>query len=427
MRQILIGVLLVVSIFSAGAAFAQQLMPEPVESSDLITPVNTLPVSIESVVRRRGLLMGEPSRNLIIFSSTGITGASAALYEVCVPRRRIHNQWQGLETIYPSMTRSGRASTGSLIQTFSGMGRCLGLVSDDNFVLPGFIQGEADQKAVDLSIFNMALSFSDLKDAQERAKIINSASGSELPVALTFAELERLFTQKTTRIVGCFYGPVSPPETALTTAKTGIRQPGFAELVSSAVSRLSVAREGFFLTVNYRSVADARNKNCFWQMLEHKKIQDSVLQQLVSFVYSRRDTLLLVVDEPEAGNWSIGQNFDSKAFVADLKKIPDVLRALSDKPADAAAILGKYYSGVTFAIDELLLALNAGDTQNVSSMIEKGLNAAHQVSFTRHATILANAGMTVFSLGRNAEMFFGLSSFEDFYRRLLSCIKISAE
>lgn len=421
MRQILIGMLLVIAVFSASVAFAQQIMPVPVDSSDLITPVNAQPVSIESVARRRGLLLGEPSRNLIIFSSTGITGASAALYEACVPRRRIHSQWQGLETIYPSMTRSGDTSAGSLVQTFSGMGRRLGLVSDDNFVLPGFIQGEAEQKAVNLGIFNMALSFSDRMDAQERAQIINSASGGELPTALTFAELERLFTQKSSRIVGCFYGPVKQAETV------DNRQPGFTELVSSAVSRLSVAREGFFLAVNYRAVAGARNKNRFWQMLEHKKIQDNVLQQLVAFVHGRRDTLLLVVDEPESGSWSIGQKFDPKAFVADLKKIPDVLGALGDKPADAAAILGKHYSGIVFKVDEMLVALNAGDMETVSSMIEQGLNAAHQVSFTGHPTELANAGMTVFSLGRNAEMFFGLSSFEDFYRRLLSCVKIAAE
>ncbi|EKD82394.1 MAG: hypothetical protein ACD_39C01326G0001 [uncultured bacterium] len=421
MRYFLTGVLLVIAVFLSGTASAQQFMPEPVESTDLITPVNAQPLSIESVARRRGLLLGEPSRNLIIFSSTGITGASAALYEACVPRRRIHSQWQGLETVYPSMTRSGKGSSGSLLQIFSSMGRRLGLVTDDDFLLPGFIQSASDQQTVDLGNYHLALSFSGQKDAQERTRIINAASGSGLPSALTFTDLERLFTQKSQRIVGCFYGPVKSTE------KTASREPGFAELVSSAVSRLSVAREGFFLTVNYRAVAAARNQNNFWQMLEHKKIQDNVLQQLVTFVHGRKDTLLLVIDEPESGSWSVGKNFDPTAFVADLKKIPDVMPALADKPADAAAILGKFYAGVTFPVDEMLVALNAGDVETAASMIERGLNAAHQVSFTSHVTELANAGMTVFSLGQNAEMFFGLSSFEDFHRRLLSCIKLAAE
>ena len=421
MRLILTGIFLVVAVFFSGAASAQMPLPEPVENSDLITPVNAQPVSIESVARRRGLLLGEPSRNLIIFTSTGITGASAALYETCVPRRRIHSQWQGLETVYPSMTRSDKSRSESLLQLFTGMGRRLGLVADDNFLLPGFIQDQSDQQTVDLANFHLALSFSGHKDAEKRAAVINSISGSSLPSALTFQELERLFTQKSPRIVGCFYGPVK------STGKTAGREPGFAELVSSSVSRLSVAREGFFLTVNYRSVAEARNKNHFWQMLEHKKIQDNVLQQLVTFVHGRRDTLLLVVDEPEAGSWSIGKNFDPVAFVADLKKIPDAMSALAVKPADAAAILGKFYNGIVFPVDEMLVALNAGNAETAGALIEQGLNRAHQVSFTSHVSELANAGMTIFTLGRNAEMFFGLSSFEDFYRRLLSCVRLTTE
>ncbi|PKL45085.1 MAG: hypothetical protein CVV41_03065 [Candidatus Riflebacteria bacterium HGW-Riflebacteria-1] len=421
MRLILTVVFLVVAVFFSGTVFAQMSLPQPVDNSDLITPVNAQPLSIEAVARRRGFLLDEPSRNLIVFASTGIVGASAALYERCVPRRRIHSQWQGLETVYPSMTRSVKGSSQSLLQLFASMGRRLGMVADDNFLLPGFIQSQSKQQTVDLANFHLALSFSGEKDAEKRAAIINAISGSSLPAALTFADLERLFTQKSSRIAGCFYGPVK------STGTTASREPGFAELVSSAVSRLSVAREGFFLTVNYRSVAEARNKNYFWQMLEHKKIQDNILQQLVAFVHGRRDTLLLVVDEPEAGSWSIGQNFAPDVFVADLKKIPDVMSALASKPADAAAILGKFYDGFMFPVDEILVALNSGNTDIAMALIEQGLNRAHQVSFTSHASELANAGMTIFTLGRNAEMFFGLSSFEDFYRRLLSCVRLPNE
>ncbi|KAF1081338.1 MAG: hypothetical protein GQF41_2144 [Candidatus Rifleibacterium amylolyticum] len=421
MRHILLGLLLVAVVFFGGSADAQQILPVPVDSTDLITPVNAQPLPIESVARRRGLLLGEPSRNLIIFASTGITGASAALYEAWVPRRRIHSQWQGLETIYPSMTRPAKGSSVSLLQLFSRMGRRLGMVSDENFILPGFIQAEPSQQTVDLSNYHLALSFSSQKEPEERAFLINSASGSGLPSALTFAELERLFTSKSARIAGCFYGPVK------SSASSAAREPGFAELVSSAVSRLAVAPEGFFLTVNYRSVADARNKNLFWQMLEHKKIQDNILQQLVTFVHGRKDTLLLVVDEPESGSWSIGPDFAPAAFVADLKKIPDVMQAIAEKPADSAAVLGRYYDGISFPVDDILGALAAGDVEKAESLIEHGLNRAHQVSFASHVTELANSGMTVFSLGRNAEMFFGLSSFEDFHRRLLSCVSMPGE
>jgi hypothetical protein len=162
-------------------------------------------------------------------------------------------------------------------------------------------------------------------------------------------------------------------------------------------------------------------------MLEHKKIQDNILQQLVTFVHGRKDTLLLVVDEPESGSWSIGRNFDPVAFVNDLKKIPDVMRVLSEKPADTAVVLGRHFVGVSFPVDAILVALNAGDAEKAENLIEQGINRAHQVSFTSHVTELANAGMTIFSLGRNAEMFFGLSSFEDFHRRLLSCVSMPTE
>lgn len=421
MRQILIGVLLVAAVFILGAAHAQQMMPVPIDSSELITPVNAQPLPIESMARRRGLLLGEPSRNLIIFSSTGITGASAALYEEWVPRRRIHSQWQGLETVYPSMTRQKKNIPESLLHMFSRTGRRLGMVSDEDFILPGFILGESGQQPVDISNYNLALSFSRQKTAEDRAKVISSVSGSSLPSALNFAELERLFTQKSARIAGCFYGPARLP------AKVSDREPGLVELVSSSVSRLSLAPEGFFLAVNYRSVADSRNSNRFWQMLEHKKIQDSILQQLVAFVHGRKDTLLLVIDEPESGSWSIGQNFDPAAFVNDLKKIPEVMDLLRDKPVDATAILGQHFAGVAFVIDDILAALNADEGEKAAALLEQGLNHAHQVSFTSHVTELANAGMTVFSLGRNAEMFFGLSSYADFYRRLLSCVKMPTD
>jgi len=103
------------------------------------------------------------------------------------------------------------------------------------------------------------------------------------------------------------------------------------------------------------------------------------------------------------------------------------MSAVTEKPADTAAILGKFYKGMVFPVDEILKALNAGDPETAGAMIEQALNQTHQVSFTGHVSELANAGMTVFTLGRNAEMFFGLSSFEDFYRRLLSCVRLTTD
>ncbi len=414
MQKLLLGLLI---CFLSGLitvpCLAQQIVPQTPESGELITPVNAQPLSLETVTRRRGIVTDGPAKNLIIFSCSGLSGASAAFFDAHAQRKRDAVQWQGFQLVYPTWTAAGKPGRLNIIKNFSNLGKRLGLVSDKDFAVPSFIHGLAKRQTADLSLFNVALTFSGFESTQARGELIAKSSGNGSSTGLDFASLENFFRENSLRFIGCFYSPA--------TMMPGSRprtEPWVPELVSSLLGRLSLAQEGFCLVVNYSGVSDARNNGQFCRMLEHMRFQETILRQLGTFVAGRKDTLLLVVDEPENGVWKMGNDFLVDAFIADLSKVPAVVKEMADNPGSVGKMLGQHFPEINIADTELAAAIAGKDANQLITAIEHAVSRKHQIEFISSTDSGFNSGLTVLAQGLNADVFFGISSFPVFFKRL---------
>lgn len=414
MQKLLLGLLICfLSGFTTFSCLAQQIVPHTPESGELITPVNAQPLSLETVTRRRGIVTDGPAKNLIIFSCSGLSGASAAFFDAHAQRKRDAVQWQGFQLVYPTWTATGKPGRLNLVKSFSNLGKRLGLVSDKDFTIPSFIHGFSKMQTADLGLFNVALTFSGFASAQARSELIAKSAGNGSLTGLDFASLENFFREKSVRFIGCFYSPA--------TMMPGSRprtEPWVPELVSSLIGRLSLSPEGFCLVVNYSGVSDARNNGQFCRMLEHLRYQETILRQLGTFVASRKDTLLLVVDEPENGVWKMGEDFLVDAFVVDLSKVPAVVKEVAENSGSAEKILRQHFPEIDFADAELAAALAGKDANQLITAVEHAVSRKHQIEFVPSTDSGFNSGLTVLAQGLNADVFFGISSFPVFFKRL---------
>lgn len=412
MRRRILGLLVLSTLFLCLRASGQQISPDKPSDSELITPVNAQPLSIETVTRRRGLMVDTPAKNIIIFTTTGFSGASAAFGDACTGRKRDDLRWQGIQQIYPIWADPHKSGSNNLIRALSRIGKKLGLVSDFDFYLSGLVEGNEASATAELSNFSVALSFSDQQDSEKRATILEKA-GSENHAALDYAGLEKLFTRKSQHIIGCFAMPVEG-------------QPGFAELVSSVVSRMALAPEGFCLVVNFSETGRARDAGKFTRMVECLKIRESVLQQLETFVAGRKDTLMLVIDEPENGSWKAGEAFSTDAFISSLRKIPAAVKEIVAGGSDPEKILNTHFSGTSFDISAVNELAASGQAEKLTTLIEAAVSVNNQLQFTACSGNNATTGHTVLAQGLNADLFFGISSFSEFYKRLELAIGLNA-
>ena len=404
MRHILSALLLVFTLFLVLPAAGQQLNPPPPESSELITPVNASPLSIETVARRRGLLVEAPARNLIVFCTSGFSGASASFREAFTSARGDGIRWQGFQLVFPAWADRQKGVRNSLIGSMSQVGRRLGLVSDSDFRVPGVLDGTDNYFAPDLEGFSLAISLSNKTEAAARTELLKAAAQSQ-STAVDFNGLEKLFTNKSPKIIACLHNDPAA-------------KPGFPELVSAALSRISLAPEGFCTLVNLSAVAENRQKNQFMGMLDAMRVRENVLKQLETFVAGRKDTLLLVLDEPERGYWQAGGTFSPAAFIEALKKLRAVMPELLKSGADVKKILSENFADFELPIDEIATTAQTGNTEKVAGLIEEAVNRKFAITFTPFPAEGTCAGYTILAQGQNSDLFFGISSFPEFFRRI---------
>ncbi|HOI89769.1 MAG TPA: hypothetical protein PLK28_04570 [Candidatus Rifleibacterium sp.] len=404
MRHILSALLLVFTLFLVLPATGQQLNPPAPESSELITPVNASPLSIETVARRRGLLVETPARNLIVFCTSGFAGASASFREAFTSAHRDGIRWQGFQLVFPAWADRQKGIRNSLLSSMSQVGRRLGLVSDSDFRVPGVLDGADNYFAPDLEGFSLAISLSDKTDAAARTELVKAATQNQ-STAIDFNGLEKLFTSKSPKIAACLHNDPAA-------------KPGFPELVSAALSRISLAPEGFCTLVNLSAVAENRQKNQFVGMLDAMRVRENVLKQLETFVAGRKDTLLLVLDEPERGYWQVGNTFSPAAFVDALKKLRAIMPELGKTGADVKKLLTENFSDFELPVEEIVTTAQTGNNGKVIDLVEEAVSRRFAITFTPFPAEGTCAGYTILAQGQNADLFFGISSFPEFFRRI---------
>lgn len=393
----------------------------PRVSSELITPVNLQPLSIETVAAQRGIISATPARNVVVFSGSAFTGGTAALFSAIRSRRQKKMLVDGCQIVGPVWASMASAGHKNIVDYFSRIGKRMGLVSDKDFEISGFVQGKSAATVADVEKFFMAISFSDKRLQGQREEVVKSAYGDPSMAAYSLSALEKKFSGQTQRIVGCF----NHKQELEAAAKH--RQARMPELVSMALSRLSVHPEGFALFVEFDEVATARAARDYCRMFTAMETQQQILNQIDSFLSGRSDTLLLIIDAPKAGSWRVAEDFVLKGWSDDYCKATTVITEIQKTDDSPEKLIQQHFGTIELEAAAFKKLLASGDTHGATCMIRSAITTKWGLDYNADKKRGEPSSFIVMARGHNSAIFNGISSFDDFYQRLLAAAGFRAK
>ncbi|MGM0598207.1 MAG: alkaline phosphatase [Candidatus Rifleibacteriota bacterium] len=309
-----ISILLVCFALISVTVSGQQTLPakQGGDGSSFITPVNIKPLTLDELIRKRGFLIDKPPKNIIIFYGSGFTGEAGAMFREIKKKKHEIDRMESMQLVLPEIRKKQLClNLGEIIEQ---SGKALGLVSDNDF---NFAASNhfLEFKTADLfKEADISFSLTDESDKEKQLNIVKKFCNRTIEFASDRKDLDRLFSGKAEKITGCFKrndpGKFTPADEA---------QPFFDELVTAAISRLAVEKNGFVLLVDAGCATKSRNKQDFAQMFAHLRIQEKVMHQINYFVSGNDNTLFLVIDKYSDGYYKFSENFDVSRFEADKK------------------------------------------------------------------------------------------------------------
>lgn len=290
----------------------QQTLPaEPrSDGSGFITPVNVKPLTLEELVRKRGFLVDKPAKNIIIFYGSGFTGETGAMFREIRKKRHEIDKMESMQLVLPEI--SNKQPCINLEELIEKSGKAVGLVSDNDFHFAASNHFFAFTTAGLFQKADISFSLTDESDSEKQLSIVKKFCNRTIEFASDRKDLDRLFSGKAEKITGCFKR--NDPQKFTPADKA---QPYFDELVTAAISRLAVQKNGFVLLVDASCAIEARNEQDFKRMFAHLQIQEKVMHQINYFVSGNDNTLFLVVDKYADGYYKFGENFDIGRLKAD--------------------------------------------------------------------------------------------------------------
>lgn len=388
--------------------------------SEFITPVNLQPLSIETVAARRGIISATPARNIVVFSGSAFTGGTAALFSAIRSGRQERMLVDGCQIVGPVWASTSPAGRNSVVEYLSRIGKRMGLVSDNDFEMSGFVQGKSAVTVAEVENFFVAISFSDKRLQGQREEIVKAASGNSAIAAYSLSALEEQFSGRAQRIVGCF----NHKQELEATPKH--RRAGIPELVTMALSRLSVHPEGFALFVEFDEVARAQAAREYCRMFAAMETQQQILNQIDSFLSGRSDTLLLIVDAPKVGFWQVSESFTLKGWADDYRKVAAAVAAMEKTDAPIEEIIQQHFGSIELELADLKKVIASGDTNGAICMIRSAIAAKWGLDYTEHKKQGEPSSFNIMARGHNSAIFNGISSFDDFYQRFLAAAGVRA-
>jgi alkaline phosphatase len=295
----------------------------------------------------------------------------------------------------------------------NGNGRVAGIVSDSGFGCTsrqGLIKAEPGHLFPHLSL---SLSVADFSTPEQRDSLVMTFAGRNIEYAKNRSDLDRLFSQKAEKIVGCFRrNRLSDPDSRDSS------QPCFDELVTAALSRLSVKNSGFVLLIGSKAAEEARKNGQFADMYEHLLMQEKVLHHINSFVSGQKDTLLLLIQEVHPGTFHFNQKFSLKEFSQKATIIPELVKSLiaGEKTVSQFLSAEDFFDQANSAKIEKFIELK--DALGLSAYFQKLLVQKYDMSFEPGLSELSQTSLAVFSQGLGAEILGGLVTYKEFIRRL---------
>lgn len=381
------------------------------DKTGLITPVNIKPMDLDEFARRRGLNIENPVRNIVILTGFGMIEDAATIFRAFWKKRMQIGEMENFAFILPRFSEENLSETVKLADFLTGNGRAVGLVSDSDFRCSSaceFISIKSDM------LFNrarMALTLSNYKTEEERDKIVRDFSRRNIEYASDRKDLDRLFSAKAEKITGIFRANHF-------SGMEDHSQPRFDELVTACLSRLTIEKNGFVLLIGAGAAEDAAREGRYVDMLENLQYQEKVLHQINYFVSGRKDTLVLLMQESGRVQMIFNDDFVLSEFLADVQIILNAFKAKD---------LHEYFFGQKHEKSNLIASVDlvklkeliaAKDNQAISTYLQEKLADAYKLETRVSEFTQRLPGFALFSRGNLAEVFRGLSTYDEFLHYL---------
>ncbi len=370
---------------------------EGAKESDLITPLNLNPISIDEALDKRLKVFGRPVKNSILLIVDGMGASSIRLARDVIVGRNGRLEIDKFPVIgrmvgYPldgpvndsaaaaSAMATGKESplraisldkNGKSVQTILEAARAkgfkVGIVSDTNIThatpaaFASHVSDRYDEPAIAgqiaVSDFHLFLG------GGRKFFIGKEAGGMNLPgtdllkmagekgfrVVGSKKELVDATSTKAEKVLGVFNEGFMPEEWE----KTAVEQPSLAEMSAAALSILRTGDKGFFLVVEAGKVDIANHFHDAAKLITEMRSLEETLRVLSDFVRCNSDSLLVVVSDHGTGGIDFTEKFDVEKFRKMATSTMNLSKSLKDRKDRISTVLHSAFPGLEFSEKEI--------------------------------------------------------------------------
>ncbi len=389
----------------AGAGFGQDpikaITTSDAQPTDLITPINSDPISIDEAIRRRVGIIGKPARKVILFICDGMSASMITFGRAMLPGR------DGMLTIdklpvvgrmigHPvggqvndSAAAASQFSTGretingriavddqfkpipTLFEEARKLGYRIGIVSDTRLshaTPAAFSAHQNDRDEEELiaaqqvrSDFEVLLSGGRKKFKNEVAEAVKHG----YQVVNDRQELLNAVASRSSKLLGLFadsYLPYSfEPGRDVT--------PALSEMAAAAVSLLDRGDKGFLLMVEAGKIDATMHAHDAAEAVAQMRAMDEALRKMVEFVKTNPEALLIVISDHSTGGMQITELFDPAKFAAAATSTIALGASLKGQKDRIPEMLKAALPGIAFSAEELSAIAAASDAADFETQL----------------------------------------------------------
>lgn len=373
------------------------ITPSKPPANDLITPVDSKPITLDEALQRRLKVIGRPARNVILCIADGLSASSLRLTrDVLVGRQGkldtdrfpVVGRVIGFaadSTVNDSAAAATTLATGKLglfnkigvdaagnplitiMDLARNKGLKTGIISDTRLThaTPAAFAGHVSDRSEEGKLAEqMVFSGIDLLMSGGRAYFQSSDQGGKQPkgrnlladaqqqgyrVLQSRQDLVQALSDKSEKVLGLFADSYLPFSFEADCKST----PDLPEMTATALTLLSASKKGFLLMVEAGQIDALLHAHDAAEVVEQIREMDATIRVLQEFVRSHPDTLLVMLpDHPTGGLFMTGQ-FREDTFRQSAVSTKMLAQRIGENPSSLAAELKKSYPALTFSAEEL--------------------------------------------------------------------------
>ncbi len=477
MRRLLLTVLLIMAGCAMLAAQETPVVtPAKPPANDLITPVDSKPITLDEALQRRLKVLARPARNAILLIADGLGAPALRLSRDAIVGRQgkletdrfpIVGRVIGFaadSTVNDSAAAASTLATGkiglfnkvsvdaagnqliTIMDLARNKGMKTGIISDTRLThaTPAAFAGHVNHRDEEAKLAEqIVFSGIDLLMSGGRAWFQSVEQGGKQPkgrnlladvqqqgyrVVQSRQDLVQALTDKVEKVFAVFSDSFMP----FTFEPDCKSTPDLPEMTASALKILSAHPKGFLLMVEAGQIDALSHAHDAAELVEQIREMDATVRVLQEFVRTHPDTLLVMVPDHSTGGLHMTERFQEDTFRKSAVSTKMLARRIAADPASLADELKKSYPSLTFSDAEIasLKLVPAGEEFEMRlgdlvwgklgiSFLDTG-KSLHEMATNGHGC----EDMFLHAMGTHQTLFQGVMNLSDIPRRIAAALQL---